>query len=249
MTLPEQIDAWKVKLSVFEGPMELLLHLVRDNKMDIYDIPIAEITRQYMEYLNFMKEMNLQIAGDFLVTAADLLIIKSKSLLPRHEIEEDDEGEDPRHELAERLLEYERYRSAAEKLKSYKDMADKLWGRGKLYDEEPDEEYVFDVGLYDLIQAFQSLLKEKSTEEFHEVEVNQFSIKEKISEIMNYLAEKRRVKFSSLFEDISGKQEMIALFLALLELVRLRMVKVSQKRHDGDIWVRAAVKEVQEYDY
>jgi len=232
-----------VKLEVFEGPLDLLLHLIRKNEIDIYDIPIAIITQQYLQYLEMMKSLNLDVAGEFLLMAATLLHIKSRMLLPASEEEqatEEDGGEeeDPRAELVRRLLEYQRFREAAQEL-----------GRGLLLDREVfarnffGEEVVEGAGetlageatLFDLMEAMKKVLQGLPPEEFQEISIDHLTVKDKINEIMERLWEMESLVFTQLFTSATPRREVITTFLALLELLRLRMIKLYQSESFGAI--------------
>ncbi len=233
----------KVKLPAYEGPLDLLLDLIQRNEMDIYNIEIAEITRQYLEYLNQMRELNLEIAGDFLVMAATLLYIKSKMLLPPEEEETEDEGPDPRAVLIEKLLEYQAFKKAAQELGVLETERGKLFTRQisdyYLKELDPEEAGIdtFSADLYDLLQAFHQVLAKSAKELIHEIYGPQISIEEKIEEIKRRLAEEKRFPFSSLFPKPCTKNELIAMFLAMLEIIRLKLARVSQDKLFGEIMI------------
>jgi segregation and condensation protein A len=232
-----------VKLEVFEGPLDLLLHLIKKNEIDIYDIPIAVITRQYLEYLEMMKTLNLDVAGEFLLMAATLLHIKSKTLLPPSE-EEAGEGEgeesqeDPRAELVRRLLEYQKFKEAASDLSHGPLLDREVFVRqffGEEVCEEPGEILVGEVSLFDLVEAIKKVLQGIPPEEFQEISVDHLTIKDRIQEIMERLWEKENLAFAELFSSYAPRREIIITFLALLELLRLRMIRVYQPEPYGAI--------------
>lgn len=235
MAEPDQF--YKVKLeSVFEGPMDLLVHLIKKNEVDIYDIPIALITRQYIEYLEWLKLMNIDFAGDFLVMAATLTQIKSRMLLPRYGDETDDD--DPRLEIARPLQEYLEMKSVAEQLAERNLLGEKTFVRSLSRDtfkefKEGDE--VIQVGLFELIDAFQKILA--NIPEAHRVEMNpdRISVKDKISEIVDILEKQTSLTFYELFSAQAGKGEIIVTFLALLEMVKLGLINIMQHVASGII--------------
>jgi len=229
-------NAYRVKLDVFEGPLDLLLHLIRRNEVDIYDIPIAEITQQYLDMLDLMKALNLDIAGEFLVMAATLTHIKSKMLLPApSDGEEEEEGEDPRKELVNRLLEYERFKEAA-RLMEGRDILEKdVFIRKPIEDDEEELE----LSLFELIEALQEVLRRSSHELIHEITLERISIEEKITEILDTLSRYGgKLDFKSLFEGEPTREAIIVTFLAVLELMKMRMIRVYQRRAFHPIEIR-----------
>jgi segregation and condensation protein A len=238
-TLPE--DAPKILLSVFEGPLDLLLYLIRREKVDIHDIPIAPITRQYMEYLDLMTELSLDVAGDFMVMAATLIHIKSKMLVPVEptESEGEDETEDPRAELVRRLLEFQRYKEAAGILHQQAQIRAATWIRPDSVVPKFDDagEEMLEAGLFDLVAAFKELLDRRKALLAHEVESEGKSIEERIEEMLALIKEGESIEFLELFAAQETKGDMILTFLALLELIRLKRVKVYQRGIFGSIRV------------
>lgn len=230
-------EIYKIKLPVFEGPFDLLLHLIRENKIDIYDIPIALITTQYLQYLEMMKELNLEIAGDFLVMAATLIHIKSKMLLPPDEVTPNEESEDPREELVQRLLEYQRFKDAAMKLRHKEEEWMNVFKREPLSDQEDDGEiYLFDVSLFDLLDAFKKIL-EKAPPEIVSITKETLTVKDRMSMIMEQIENQEVVRFEELFKGETTKIQLIITFIALLELIKLGLVRAYQEREFGSIWV------------
>jgi segregation and condensation protein A len=238
-TLPA--DAPRIQLPVFEGPLDLLLYLIRRDRIDIHDIPIAPITRQYMEYLDLMREMNLDVAGDFMVMAATLIHIKSKMLVPVDPTEaEGEEAEDPREALVQRLLEFERYKAAAGVLYEKGQIRAATWTRPetalpRFLDDAGEE--MLEAGLFDLISAFKELLDRRRTLLAHEVESEGKSVEQRMDEVLARLREGQSIDFLDLFEGQATKADMIVTFLALLELIRLKTVKVYQRGSFGAIRV------------
>ena len=238
-TLPE--DAPRIHLSVFEGPLDLLLYLIRREKVDIHDIPIAPITRQYMEYLDLMQELSLDVAGDFMVMAATLIHIKSKMLVPVEptESEGEDETEDPRAELVRRLVEFQRYKDAAGVLHQQAQIRAATWMRPDSVVPRFDDagEEMLEAGLFDLIAAFKELLDRRKALLAHEVDAEGKSIEERIEEMLALIKEGESIEFLELFAAQETKGDMILTFLALLELIRLRRVRVYQRGIFGSIRV------------
>jgi len=229
-------DIIKIKIPVFEGPFDLLLHLIRENKIDIYDIPISVITSQYLEYIEIMKELNLEIAGDFLVMAATLIQIKSRMLLPPDEEAPSEEQEDPRRDLVQRLLEYQRYKDAALDFRTKEDEWLKVFHREPLSDEDEGELYLFDLSLFDLLDAFRKIL-DKAPSEIVSITKETLTVKNRMSMMMEIIEEHEAVRFEDLFKEGITKIHLIVTFLALLELIRLGLARAYQEREFGNIWV------------
>jgi segregation and condensation protein A len=238
-TLPD--DAPRIHLPLFEGPLDLLLYLIRRDRIDIHDIPIAPITRRYMEYLELMKELNLDVAGEFMVMAATLIHIKSKMLVPVDptEAEGEEEGIDPREELVQRLLEFQRYKEAAGVLHQKGQIRAATWTRPETVLPALDDagEEIFEAGLFDLISAFKELLDRRKTLLAHEVTREGKSIEQRIGELLDLIKEGASIEFLELFAAEESKPGMIVTFLALLELIRLKQVKVYQRGLFGPIRV------------
>jgi segregation and condensation protein A len=246
---------YNVKIDAFEGPLDLLLHLINRLEIDIYDIPVAQITEQYLIYIKTMSELKLDIASEFLVMAATLLAIKSKMLLPKHEEELDDLDseisyeEDPRDELVERLIEYRKYKEAAHDLKSLEEE------RGLMYTKPPSdlsdfakdkqpEKTEINVTLYDMLAAFQKLLRRKKLQRPMATKIarQEISIEARMTEIMNELKLiKGRKNFNDLFP-VAAKEHIVVTFLAVLELIKRKEIDIEQHENFGDIFVHA-VKE------
>jgi segregation and condensation protein A len=234
-------DAPRIQLALFEGPLDLLLYLIRREKIDIHDIPIAPITRQYMEYLDVMKELNLDVAGEFMVMAATLIHIKSKMLVPLSptEAEGEDETMDPRAELVQRLLEFQRYKEAAGVLHQQAQIRAAQWTRPDTVVPRFDDagEEMLEAGLFDLIAAFKELLERRKTLLAHEVEADGQSVESRMQELLLMIGEGHSLEFVELFGSLPTKAAMIVTFLALLELIRLKHVKVYQRGLFGAIRV------------
>ncbi len=236
--------SYDIKIENFEGPLDLLLHLIKKNEMDIYDIPIAEITGQYLSTLDAMTSLNLDVAGEFLVMASTLVYIKSRLLLPRNEeeVEELDE-DDPRAELVRRLLEYQKYKEGAVALDAYavlgRDVFARKFPAPDLAEQEEDE--FSSVGIYDLVEALRSLLQGDPPAPCHEVTFEQLSVTDRINQILTLLAGKESLAFAELLPSHPGRSEVVVSFLALLELVKLKLVKLLQHTRHGTIWLFPAV--------
>jgi len=237
--------AYQVKLDVFEGPLDLLLYLVRRDEVDIYDIEIGRITRQYLEYLEAMESIDVEIGGEFIVMAANLLFLKSRTLLPvdlQGPVEEEGEDEDPRWELIRQLIEYKKFKEAAGDLRDREELAARLFGRSPSA-PAPDGGATLlagEVGALDLIAAFQRVLarleKQKGAE--REIEADRFTVSEKIEFVLRVLPQTEPLRFEELFAGQHTRGEVVATFLALLELVRLRHVLVEQGDAFGEIMLR-----------
>jgi segregation and condensation protein A len=221
---------YTVRLEMFEGPLDLLLHLIHKNELDITNIPIALITEQYLEYLKLMKVLNLDMAGEYLLMASTLLYIKSKMLLPASSEEGEEEGEDPRAELVRRLLEYQKYKAAAAELEKRPMLDRDVFLRSTSMEvEDAGEEERVEVNLFELIEAFRKILERVKTEEFHEVILDRLSVEEKAQEIFYLLQrEKRSMAFHLLFPEQASRRVIIITFLAILELVKMKLVRVFQ---------------------
>ncbi|CAM3986487.1 segregation/condensation protein A [Mesobacillus thioparans] len=242
---------YNVKIEAFEGPLDLLLHLINTLEIDIYDIPVAEITEQYLMYIHAMKELQLDVASEYLVMAATLLAIKSKMLLPKHEEELEDEfgfddEDDPRNELVERLIEYKRFKEAASDLKSLEEE------RGLMYTKPPSDltEYAnesksdngdLDISLYDMLGAFQKLLRRKKLQRPMSTKIarQEISIEKRMGEVMAFLKESgTRKKFNDLFPE-SDREHIVVTFLAILELIKRKEIDVEQEQNFAEIYMTA----------
>ena len=239
---------YKIKLEIFEGPFDLLLYLIKKSELNIYDIPIATILEQYLQYLEFMRLLDLNIAGEFIVMAATLMQVKSKMLLPQEtnlleEILEDEK--DPRAELVKRLLEYKQFKEAAEQLRLKERARQDIFKRPRFLDEAEGQEPYFEASLFDLINAFSKAIKDVPKELFYEVIKDEFTVDGKVHDLLHLLMHKTKVKLSQLFAQARNKIEMIVTFLAVLELIRLKEVLVVQKSIFGDIEVLRNTENIQ----
>ena len=235
-------DAYKVKLDSFEGPLDLLLHLIRKSEVNVYDIPISLITEQYLAYLGLMQELNLDVAGEFLVMASTLIHIKSRMLLPRPDPTQDDEpGEDPREALVRRLLEHQKYKAAAEMLHERETVRSAQFMRpdASVADAAGEEyEPEFEVDLFSLIAAFKGVLERANRRPNMVLPPEQISIEDRIRQLLDRLSETEACGFEQLFEDGNGSRPfMIVTFLAVLEMIRLKLIRVFQSGTFGPIRV------------
>lgn len=231
---------YQVRIENFEGPLDLLLHLIKKNEINIYDIPVAMIAQQYLEYLEAMEELNLNVAGDFLVMAATLLQIKSRMLLPADEAADDDEdGPDPREELVRRLLEYKAFKEAARQLDDKEKVWREIfWREQALSVEEVDEDLPLEnVSLFDLVDALKEVLERNPNSRLIEIVPDNLTVRERMNLILETLEGKDSVSFAALFEGSNQRMVVVVTFLALLELMRLRVVRVFQAETFGPILV------------
>ena len=236
-----------VKLERFEGPLDLLLHLIKRDEIDIYDIPIAHITQQYLAYLELMRSFDLEVAGEFLVMAATLMRIKAKMLLPLPAVGEEEEEGDPREELVQRLVEYRQFKEAAGTLKLREDERRLLFERGLLPSEdEAGPLPLAPATLFDLLDALNRVLSRTPRVTVYEVQGEVYDLDEKLSLIARTVAEEGRVRFATLLERCQTRAEMIVTFIALLELVKSGTVAVVQDETFGDISLVARAPEESE---
>lgn len=229
---------YKVKLEIFEGPLDLLLYLIKKDEIDIYDIPIERITRQYLEYLDAFKILDLDVAGDFVVMAANLIYIKSRSLLPKDQQPPEDtaEEDDPRWELVRQLIEYKMFKDAAAQLQRRELEREGLFARAAETPGFAAERPLAEVSIFDLIDAFHTALKRlKKPEDLREIFEENFTVSDKIDLIMKMTASGVALRFSELFAAAASRTEVVVTFLALLELVRLKQVRARQNEHFGEI--------------
>jgi segregation and condensation protein A len=231
---------YPVRLEMFEGPLDLLLHLIKKNEVNIYDIPIALVTQQYLEYLDLMSELNLDVVGEFLVMAATLIHIKSRMLLPRPDPSQEDPDEDPREALMRQLLEHQRFKAAAELLHEREIQRSAQWGRpdariSEVVGEAPEPEV--EVDLYSLMAAFRQVLERARQRPRVILPPEQMSIETRIEQLTARLSETEACGFEELFGDVQTRAGMIVTFLALLEMIRLKLVRVFQQGNFGPIRV------------
>lgn len=232
---------YQVRIENFEGPLDLLLHLIKKSEINICDIPINLIAQQYLEYVEAMKELNLNVAGEFLVMAATLLQIKSKMLLPADEAAEDEEdGPDPREELVRRLLEYKTYKEAARQLDGQEKMWREIFSREPepvVAEVESDETLMENVSLFDLVDALKAIVERNPGKTLIEIVPDNLTVRERMNVILETLEGKDSVSFAALFDGSCHRLVIIVTFLALLELIRLRVAHVFQSETFGPILV------------
>jgi segregation and condensation protein A len=234
------LEDFPVRLQNFEGPLDLLLHLIKKHEVDIYDIPIALVTQQYLEYLELMQELDLDVAGEFLVMAATLIHIKSRMLLPRPDPAQEDPDEDPREALVRRLLEHQKFKAAAELLHEREIQRSAQWGRpdrrvAELAGEPPEPEV--EVDLFSLMAAFRQVLERARQRPVVLLPPEQISIETRIEQLLARLSETEACGFDDLFGDVHTRAGLIVTFLALLEMIRLKVVRVFQQGNFGPIRV------------
>ena len=234
-------SAYSVRLEMFSGPLDLLLHLIKKNEVDIYDIPIAEITEQYLKYLDFLKTVNLEIVGEYMSMAAELGYIKSRMLLPRIKDEDEEEEEDPREELVRRLLEYEKYRDAAEELGGMEILGKDVFLAG--YDRkeefgEPTEETEFvKFDLWSLVDAFSNIYENSKKAETKEISLtpHTYTVEERKNQVIEIMRRKKEVLFEDLFEGDKNRMKLVVTFISILELLKDGVLDVFQPTFEEPI--------------
>ena len=235
---------YKVKLEVFEGPLDLLLYLIKQDEIDIYDVSLERITRQYLEYLQAFKELNIELAGEFIVMAANLIYLKSRSLLPvdQQPPEEDAGEDDPRWDLIRQLIEYKKFKEAAAQLHLRELEQERIFAHTG--GSSPDREQplrLSEVGIFQLINAFQTVIKRvEARQDVQEIFGERFSVSEKIDTILKRVADGAAIRFSDLFGAVVSRVEVAVTFLALLELIRLKQVRAVQKNIFAEIEIASA---------
>jgi segregation and condensation protein A len=231
----------RVELEIFEGPLDLLLHLIKKNEVSITDIPIATITEQYLATLEVMETLNLDVAGEFLVMAATLVHIKSRTLLPLTEDEEDEEeGADPRAELVRRLLEYQRFKDAANQLEQRELLTRDVFVRSSVRMEEIPAPGFREVPVFELLTALKRVLDRLPKDVVHEVMLDKVTVREKMTLLLDILRKQGRLLFESLFSSVETRMEVVVTFLAMLELVKVRAIRIFQEESTGPIEIEAA---------
>ena len=232
---------YTIKIDNFQGPLDLLLYFIQRDKINMYDISINHITKEYLNYINMMKDLNIEIAGEFILMSSMLMKIKSRMLLPRYEKELDEEIEDPRQELIDRLVEYKKYKYASEEMKEILEMSSLKYEKGideKLDDEQLDlSSYYKDYSVFDLVMIFNNIINKSSKIDLYQTEIEQFTINEKSIEIMSTLNKKKEIIFSEIIKNISSKIEQIVIFLALLDLMKNNSIKIIQ----NDVFAKISI--------
>ena len=238
---------YKVKFEVFEGPLDLLLYLIKKEEVDIYEVNLTKLATQFIEYIEMMREFDLEVAGEFLVMASTLMYIKSRELLPvdqRTETDGEDEGEDPRWELIRQLVAYKKFKDAAAQLQTLETRQEGVFPRvpGKLEFEDATPAPRPDVSIFDLLNAVNGVLKRfTQREDLRDIFEDKWTVSEKIEHIIRIIAERGRALFSELFEGVTSRTEIVVTFLALLELIRLRQIIAAQSEAFGEIELRRAL--------
>ena len=237
---------YKVKFEVFEGPLDLLLYLIKKEEVDIYQVNLTSLATQFIEYLDMMRMFDLEIAGEFLVMAATLMYIKSRELLPVDQqvaVEGEEEGEDPRWELIRQLVEYKKFKAAGAQLQTLEARQESIYPRlpskPDFADDTPPPKP--DVSIFDLLNAVNNVLKRfTKPDDLRDIFEDKWTVSEKIEHLLRVLAEKGRVRFSELFEGVTSRSEVVVTFLALLELIRLKQLVVVQGSAFGEIEISLA---------
>ncbi len=240
-----QSDAYQVELSGFQGPLDLLLHLIQKDQIDIYDIPISRITDQFIRHIEIMHLVSLDMAGEFMAMAATLLVIKMRMLMPKHADVVEEEEEDPRADLVRRLLEYKRFKEAARLLRECEDQRQQFHLRAAKYPflDQAEQEPALKIEMYDLLAALADIFDRVKTRPIHEVRREPFTVVEKIELVRSLLAETGTVRFEECFRDDAIKMEVIVTFIAILEMVKRGEVAIFQTEALGPIWLQAREEE------
>lgn len=245
---------YKIKLPYFEGPLDLLLFFVKRDELNIYDIPISKITKDFLEYIHLMQMLDLEVASEFIVMASTLMQIKAKMLLPQPETENEEEEDDPRAELVKRLLEYKKFKELANELSKIEDEAGKIYYRQYFKQDAKDyqgdeeiQDFLKDVSLFDLLTAFKSVFEKAKEKEFHEVEPQTYKIEDEMENILNKLKFNERFSFSEIIANHDVKIKIIVVFLAILELAKLRKIKISQHDTFGEIFIERTFESQERY--
>jgi segregation and condensation protein A len=239
---PVQMAEYKVKFEVFEGPLDLLLYLIKKEEVDIYEVNLTRLATQFIEYIDTLRMLDLEIAGEFLVMAATLMYIKSRELLPveqQAQVEGEDEGEDPRWELIRQLVEYKKFKDAAAQLQVLEARQEDVFPRtpGKL-EFAAEESSRPEASIFDLVNAVNVVLKRFSRpEDRRDIFEDKWTVSEKIEHLMRALSERPSLRFSELFEGVTSRSEVVVTFLALLELIRLKQITAMQREPFGEIEV------------
>ena len=230
----ESSDELKIKLGAFAGPLDLLLYLIKQEQANIFDIPVARITDEYLKYVRLMKSLDIAVAADFLVMAATLIEIKSKMLLPRDPFAApEEEFEDPRQELVDRLLEYEKYKSAAQMLYERTTIEQAVFPRGRIESDENNAEV--DASVFDILTVFQKILARHRDEVQMEIQREEVSLADMIKALKKRIFDELELSVTAFFEEMHSKRELVTAFIAVLEIVRTEGIRLIQKKTFGDI--------------
>lgn len=239
---------YRVNVEVFEGPLDLLLHLIKKNDLDIYDIPVAFVLEEYMRYIDTIKELDIDLAGEFLLMAAELAHIKSRLLLPDETAKIEEEELDPRADLVKRLLEYQQFKQASEKL-----VERKMLGRDVFLPLAPERveapsDGPIEGNVYDLVEAFSKILKRVPAEKYHEVAIDRISINDRIYQIVGLVKKDATITLDDLLIADLARYDIVITFLALLEMCRLKMIRVYQSQTFGPLYIQGIMTEVSDED-
>ncbi len=232
----ESRDELQLKLGEFAGPLDLLLYLIRQEKANIFDIPIARITDEYLRYIKLMQKLDISVAGDFIVMAATLIEIKSKMLLPKEIFPEDESEDDPRQELVDRLLEYEKFKSASQMLYERSTVEQAVFGRGQI--ETDDNNLEVSATVFDLLNIFQKIVDRHKEEIKLEIEREEITLAEMLKNLKRRIFENKELSLLKFFEEMHTRRELVTAFVAVLEIVRTESVKLVQNTTFGDIILR-----------
>jgi len=244
----EQSANYAIKLDIFEGPLDLLLYLIKKNEIDIYNIPVALITQQYLDYLNIIKSLNLDLAGEYLVMASTLIHIKSRLLLPvPEELSAEEQEDDPRAELVRQLLEYQTFKEAAAELGHRPLLERDVFKRSAVLPEEmkkthADEDELLEVNIFELIDALHQVISRLDKKELLEIDLEKLSLTDIINDVMERLTQEKNLTFEELLGDKADRRRIVYTFLALLELIKLKMIKAYQTAAFGVIRIFPAVE-------
>ena len=245
-------DNYRVNVEVFEGPMDLLLYLIKKNDIDITDIPIAFVLEEYLKYLDTLKELNIDLAGEFLLMAAELAYIKSRMLLPQEGPMEEEEEGDPRADLVRRLLEYQQYKEAAEALLQRPQLNRDVFVPGRVVGDdeniEPLEAPLGEGDVYRLVDAFARILVRLPKEQFHDVAVDRISVNDRILQLVDMINEGQVVRIEDLLEKPVTRYNVVVTFLALLEMSRLRMIQLFQPDYDAVLCIKGIMERIEGHD-
>ncbi len=232
----ESRDELRLKLGDFAGPLDLLLYLIKQEQANIFDIPIAKITDEYLKYIRLMENLDITLAGDFLVMAATLIEIKSKMLLPKETVSADEEIEDPRQELVDRLLEYEKFKSASQMLYERSTVEQAVFTRGEIESDENNAEV--NASVFDLLKVFQKIMERHKEEIQMEIHREEITLADMLKNLKKRIFEAKELSLLKFFEEMHSKRELVTAFIAVLEIVRTESVKLMQTATFGDIILR-----------
>ncbi|MBI1908602.1 MAG: segregation/condensation protein A [Deltaproteobacteria bacterium] len=239
-----KMENYTIEVDRFEGPLDLLLHLIRKSDIDIHDIPIAFILDRYLEYLSRAEELNVDLAGEFIYTASELAYIKSRMLLPPEASEEEDEGPDPRADLVQRLIEYEKYKRASQWLEKKPLLDREVFGHPtERFQAGTEDEEELEVDLSALLSAFQRVWNRLPKDRMHEVKVDRLSVSERMVELVDQLKGKKEIEWRAFFNEAKTRETLVVTFLAILEMAKLKMIRVAQKSAYGEIWIHSQLME------